>query len=472
MRNTKIVCTIGPASDTRESIRRLAEAGMSVARLNSSHGSPEDRRNLIETIRTVEQSLDRPIAILHDIAGPKVRTAAMDGTVTLAAGSTVEYVEGTTTTAQRIGLSHDLTAVEPGDRILLDDGRIETTVTAVDGDVVTARVKNSAELRGRKGVIVPGIELGLPTITDRDQRELTIAAENGVDFVAASFVRDGDSIRTIERALADRGATIPLVAKIERGVAVRNLTDIVDTASGIMVARGDLGVEIPLESVPVVQKHIIRLCRETGTPVITATEMLESMIRARRPTRAEASDVANAVLDGTDAVMLSGETAVGDHPVRVVETMDRIIRRVEETTDYDDSRKQHVPAPGSQSDALAHSAGLLGHDTDAAALVVATASGKTAVRVAKFRPSIPVIAATPSRSVCRRLALSGGIVTGPPTATATSTDEVIYIAVGSALDTDVVSQGDRIIVLSGPRNDEAGTGTSNVLKIHTAIERD
>jgi pyruvate kinase len=472
MRNTKIVCTIGPASGSRDSIRRLAEAGMSVARLNSSHGSPDDRQELIETIRTVERSVDHPIAILHDMAGPKVRTAAMDGTVELKAGSTVEYVHGATTTAQRIGLSHDLTAVEPGDRILLDDGRIETTVTAVAEGVVTARVENSATLSGRKGVIVPGVELGLPTITERDERELTVAAENGVDFVAASFVRDGDSVRTIERALADRGAAIPVVAKIERGVAVRNLTGIIDAAAGIMVARGDLGVEIPLESVPIVQKRIIRICRETGTPVITATEMLESMIRARRPTRAEASDVANAVLDGTDAVMLSGETAVGDHPVRVVETMDRIIRRVEEAPDYDDSRKQQVPERReAQSDALARSAVLLGHDTDATALVVATASGTTAVRVAKFRPSIPVIAATPSQSVCRRVALSGGIVTGPPTETATSTDEVIEIAVRSALDTDVVSPGDRIVVLSGPRNDEAGSGTSNVLKIHTAIER-
>ncbi|MBX0325975.1 pyruvate kinase [Halomicroarcula sp. F13] len=472
MRTTKIVCTIGPASASRNSLRRLAEAGMSVARLNASHGTPEHRRELIERIRTVEQNTDRPVAIIHDLPGPKVRTAPMDGTVHLDAGTTVEYVQGKTTTNDRIALSHDITAVESGDRVLLDDGRIETTVTDVSESAVTACVENSDDIGGRKGVVVPGVELGLPTITERDRRELRVAAEKEVDFVAASFVRDGDSVRAISRVLSDLDATTPIIAKVERGIAVRNLDDIIDAADGVMVARGDLGVEIPLESVPIVQKRIIRRCRDTGTPVITATEMLESMTSARRPTRAEASDVANAVFDGTDAVMLSGETAVGDHPVLVVETMARLVERVEDTAEYDDLRRQQAPeADSAQSDKLARSASVLGRDIDATAIVVATASGKTAVRAAKFRPSMPVVAATPSESVRRRLALSGGIVSGPPTETATSADDVIGNAVESALGTDIVSSGDRVVVISGPRNDDAGTGTSNLLKIHVASDR-
>jgi len=440
---------------------------MSVARLNASHGSPEDRRKRIERLRDVVTPADQPVASLYDLSGPKVRTAQMEGTVQLEAGSTVQYATDTVTTAERIGLSHDISAVTPGDRVLLDDGRIETTVTAVADAVVTARVENSDVLRGRKGVVVPGVELGLPTVTDRDRRDLRVAVEEDVDFVGASFVRDGDSVREVDRALSDLGASIPVVAKIEREAAVRNLDGIVDAADGVMVARGDLGVEVPLSAVPMLQKRIIHACCDAGVPVITATEMLESMTSARRPTRAEASDVANAVLDGTDAVMLSGETAMGDHPVRVVETMARIVESVEATDEYDEYRRRAVPdADGTRADALARSATILAEDTGATAIVVATASGATALRAAKFEPTVPVIGATPTASVRRRLALSGGITTGPSTETAASADDVIRLAVESALATELVSTGDTVIVITGPRNDEAGTGTANILKIH------
>jgi len=446
---------------------------MSVARLNESHGTPQHRREVIERVRAVETTTDHPIAIVHDLPGPKVRTAPMERTVHLEAGTTVQYTRDTVTTAEKIGLSHDITAATPGDRVLLDDGRIETTVTDVADGVVTARVENSDGLSGRKGVVVPGVELGLPTITERDRGELAVAAEKEVDFVAASFVRDGESIAEIRDALSELGASIPVIAKVEREVAIRNLDEIIDTAYGVMVARGDLGVELPLSAVPMLQKRIIDTCRDTGVPVITATEMLESMITARRPTRAEASDVANAVLDGTDAVMLSGETAVGDHPVRVVETIDRIVSQVESADEYELRRTEQVPeASDYHPDALARSATALGRDIDAAAIVVATASGKTVLRAAKFRPSIPVVAATPNDTIRRRLALAGGVASGSPTGTAESAGKVIDLSIKSALDTGVVSDGDTVIVISGPRNDKKGSGTSNILAIQVASSGD
>ncbi|MFB6139081.1 MAG: pyruvate kinase, partial [Halosimplex sp.] len=328
MRSAKIVCTLGPASESEETIEQLSAAGMSVARMNASHGTPEHRRELIDRIRAVDRRTDGPVAAMLDLPGPEVRTAPIREEITLEGGSTVRFVEGDEATPEEIGVSHDISAVEPGDEVLLDDGRIETTVESVEDGVVTATVENGGDLGARKGVNVPGVDLDLPVITDQDRKELQVAADEEVDFVAASFVRDGDDVYQISGALDELGADIPIIAKIEREVAVENLGGIVDAAYGVMVARGDLGVECPLEDVPMIQKRIIRRCHEAGVPVITATEMLDSMVHARRPTRAEASDVANAVLDGTDAVMLSGETAVGDHPVRVVETMDRIVRDV------------------------------------------------------------------------------------------------------------------------------------------------
>lgn len=468
MRNAKITCTIGPASESLDTLRSLAEAGMSVARLNGSHGSPEHRRDVIDRIRTVDAATNRSVAILHDLPGPKVRTAPMEGEIWLEAGSTIRYVKGDETTAEQIGISHDLTAVTAGDRILLDDGRIETVVESVTGDVITATVHNTETLSGRKGVIVPGVELGLPMITDRDRRELEIAAEKGVDFVAASFVRDSESIMEITRVLEELGADIPVIAKIERSVALENLDSIIETAYGVMVARGDLGVECPLEVLPMIQKRIIGLANTAGVPVITATEMLESMITARRPTRAEASDVANAVLDGTDAVMLSGETAMGNHPVRVVETMDRIVRAVEDSPEYAENIEDHVPdADATQSDALARSGRFLASDIDAKAIIVASESGYTALKAAKFRPSVPVIVSTPSDNVRRRLSLSRGIIPKTVQYTSAGARTVINNAVQSALDTTVVESEDTVVVLSGMMTATEGLNTSDILKIHT-----
>jgi pyruvate kinase len=471
MRNAKIVCTLGPASESEETIAQLAEAGMSVARMNASHGTPEHRREMVDRIRAVDERTDRPVAAMLDLPGPEVRTAPLEESIMLEGGATIRFVEGDDATPEEVGLSHDISPVAPGDRILLDDGRIETTVESVDGDVVHARVENGGELAGRKGVNVPGVDLDLPVITDQDQRELQVAADKEVDFVAASFVRDGEDVYRVNEALEDLGVDIPIIAKIERDVAVDNLDGIIDAAYGVMVARGDLGVECPLEDVPMIQKRIIRRCHEAGVPVITATEMLDSMIHERRPTRAEASDVANAVLDGTDAVMLSGETAIGDHPTRVVETMDRIVRDVESSPEYAENLEQRVPAADeTRTDALARSARFLARDIDAAAIVAASESGYTARKAAKFRPPIPVVASTPSENVRRRLALSWGIIPQLTPYTEEGADAIINEAVQSALDTGAAESGDTVVVVSGMMTELDGVNTANMLKVHVASE--
>ena len=474
MRNAKIVCTLGPASESRRTVRQLAEAGMSVARLNASHGSREDRAELVDRIRDVDETTPGPLPVMLDLQGPEIRTAQIDEPVHLEPDSTVRFVVGDDATSEEVGLSYAITNVEPGDTVLLDDGRIETTVESVEADgedgAVVARVESGGDLGSRKGVNVPGVELDLDVVTEADRRELELAAEKGVDFVAASFVRSADDVLEVSEVLEAAGADVPVVAKIERRGAVENLDEIIDAAYGVMIARGDLGVECPLEDVPMIQKRIIRKCQATGTPVITATEMLDSMVTARRPTRAEASDVANAVLDGTDAVMLSGETAVGDDPVRVVETMDRIVREVEDSGEYDEIREQRVPpADDARTDALARSARYLARDIGASAVVAASESGYTALKVAKFRPQVPVVATTPNDRVRRQLALSWG-VDAEYTPMSSGVENVIENAVQAALDAGAAESGDTVVVLSGMMSGLEGASTTNTLKVHVAAE--
>lgn len=471
MRSAKIVCTLGPASESIEDITALAKAGMSVARLNASHGSPEHRRTMIERIRQVDRKVDSPVASMLDMPGPEVRTASIEEPIHLRAESSVRFVVGDEATPEEVGLSQSITSAGPGDRVLLDDGRIETTVDRVEDDTVYATVENGGELGARKGVNVPGVDLDLATITDNDRQEIAVAAEMEPDFVAASFVRDGDDIYEINEALEESGVDIPIIAKIERRGAVENLDSIIEAAYGIMVARGDLGVECPLEDVPIIQKRIIRKCHQAGVPVITATEMLDSMIHSRRPTRAEASDVANAVLDGTDAVMLSGETAIGDHPARVVGTMDRIVRDIEGSQEYAESREQRIPDAGNtRTDALARSARYLARDISADAVVAASESGYTALKAAKYRPSIPIVASTPSERVRRKLALSWGIIPVTTEYESDGADAIIQSAVQAALDTDAAEGGDTVVVLSGIMTELEGTNTANMLKVHVAAE--
>ena len=471
MRNAKIVCTLGPASDDRETIRAMAEAGMSVARMNASHGTREDRAAVVDVVQAVDRHISKPLATMVDLQGPEIRTAPLDSPVELEAGSEIRFVEGEETTPETVGLSYPITGVEPGDHVLLDDGRIETTVQHVEGKAVHARVENGGELGGRKGVNVPGVELDLELPTQADRKELELAVEKDADFVAASFVRDADDVYRVGEAIEELGGEIPIIAKIERAGAVENLDEIVKAAYGVMVARGDLGVECPMEDVPMIQKRIIRRCRNAGSPVITATEMLDSMVHARRPTRAEASDVANAVLDGTDAVMLSAETAVGDHPIRVVETMDRIVREVEASDEYEELREQRVPVPSeSRTEALARSARYLARDIGASAVVAASESGYTVLKTAKFRPPVPVVASTPNDQVRRQLALVCGVAPQYASFTDEGATAVVENAVQAALNADVADSGDTVVVLSGMMTELEEATTTNMLKVHVAAQ--
>ncbi|MDG5759200.1 pyruvate kinase [Natronococcus sp. A-GB1] len=474
MRNAKIVCTLGPASDDRGTISALADAGMSVARLNASHGSLEDRATLIDRVRAVDEQRDEPVAVMLDMKGPEVRTAPLPegDTVSLETGSEIEFVESEEASPERVGLSLPIREVEAGDRILLDDGLIETTVLERSGDAVRARVDTGGELGGRKGVNVPGVDLDLNIVTESDRKDLELGAEKEVDFVAASFVRDAEDVYEVSEVLEELGAEdIPVISKIERAGAVENLDEIIEASYGIMVARGDLGVECPMEDVPMIQKRIIRNCHNAGSPVITATEMLDSMVHARRPTRAEASDVANAVLDGTDAVMLSAETAIGDHPPEVVDAMDSIVRQVEDSEEYDETLEQRVPTAGdARTDALARSARYMARDIGAEAIVAATESGYTALKTAKYRPGVPVVASTQSHEVRRQLALSWGVTPLYARVSDQGADAVVEKAVQAALDAGVADSGDTVVVLCGMMTELEGANTTNMMKVHVAAD--
>ena len=472
MRNAKIVCTLGPATADRAAIRSLADAGMTVARINSSHGTREDRAALIERAQAVDRATDKPVAVMVDLQGPEIRTGETDEPVELESGTEVTFVESPRIEGTEIGLSTDISAVSPGDSVLLDDGRIETTVEAVEGSTVHATVASGGRLTSHKGVNVPGVELDVDVITEKDRADLELAVEAGADFVAASFVRDAEDVLEVGAAIEALNAELPVVAKIERADAVDHLDEIIQAAQGVMVARGDLGVELPMEDVPLIQKRIIRKSQAAGVPVITATEMLDSMVEQARPTRAEASDVANAVLDGTDAVMLSAETAVGAHPTRVVETMDRIIREIEASREYDEIIEQRVPeaSGGSRTDALARSARYLARDVNASAVVVASESGYTARRVTKFRPSVPVVATTPSEQVHRQLGLVWGVNAQQADVQQGTATTVVENSVAAGLESGVIDPGDTVVVLTGMMTELEGEDTTNTLKVHVAAE--
>jgi pyruvate kinase len=481
VRDTKIVCTLGPASSDPETVVALTEAGMSVARLNASHGTTEDRAELIRQVRRADGAVEGAVAVMLDLAGPEVRARDLSEPVDLAEGDAVRFVgredgdEGEDgdagDVAPTIALSESVANAAAGDAVLLDDGRVETVVQRVEEGVVHARVESGGTVAGGEGVNVPGVDLDLDPVTDDDRRELELAADVGVDYVAASFVRSRHDVLRVGEVMEDLDVDVPIVAKIERADAVENLEGIVEEASGVMVARGDLGVECPLESVPLIQKRVIRTCRRAGVPVITATEMLDSMVHEGRPTRAEAADVANAVLDGTDAVMLSGETAIGDHPVAVVETMDRIVREVERGEEYENAIERGVPpAEGSKTDALARSARFLARDVGATAVVAATESGYTARKVAKYRPAFPVVAATPDDRVRRQLALLWGVVPRYAPVAEDDTASVIQTAVSTAIDAGVATSGDTVVALAGMMTEIEGQNTTNTLKVHVAAE--
>ncbi|HVN48154.1 MAG TPA: pyruvate kinase [Bacteroidota bacterium] len=412
---TKIVCTIGPATQSVEQLIKLIQAGMDVARLNFSHGSHEDHLTTIQNVRTASKQTGEHISILQDLCGPKIRTGALQNkTVALQTGATLTF-----TTEEIVGNEQRVTTaykelpsdVKPGDDILLDDGKLRVRVESVNGTEVRCKVLVGGILGEHKGMNLPGIKLSTPSITGKDLDDLFFGLANEVDYVALSFVRSSEDIRSLRQHIRTTSKHFtPIVAKIEMGDAIKAIDEIIAETDSVMVARGDLGVELPPEEVPMLQKMIVRKCNEAGKPVIIATQMLESMIENPRPTRAEASDVANAVLDGADAVMLSAETSVGKYPVETVQTMDSIIQTTERQITNRCSIEPLTPnCAENVLDAIAHSACVLAHQVNAAVIVPITHSGGTAKRICRFRPDARVIAVTGNERVLRLMNLVWGV---------------------------------------------------------------
>lgn len=471
-RRTKIVCTLGPASFAPDTISAMISAGMDVVRLNTGHGVIADLTEVIANVRTVAARHDKPVAILVDLAGPKIRTRDLkdDEPIALREDELVAVSDGFQLTGPgRIGVDYPQLAahVLPGHRILLDDGSIELEVVSSAQDVLECRVLAGGQLGARKGVALPQSELTLKALTDRDREAIAVGVRAEVDFFAVSFVADAAHVQAARLAINSAGGDTPIIAKIERKQAVKNLDAIMDASDGAMVARGDLGVELPPEEVPVQQRRIIAAAAQHLIPVITATQMLESMIHARRPTRAESSDVANAVWDYSDALMLSGETAVGDHPVETVAMMDRIIRAAEtvlpstvgQPTDRLGGDRSLIVAIAARRMAEA--------DPETAAVVCYTSSGYTAFLLSKIHPGVPIVALSPHESVCRRLSLARGVtpLLCPFTET---TEEMLRAGDIALLAAGLLTKGDKVVVAGSlPMR---ATGTTNFLKLHTVGE--
>ena len=471
MRKTKIVCTIGPASESEEMLEKLIKAGMNVARLNFSHGDHAEHKTRIDSIRKVSKRLGKTVAILLDTKGPEIRTHNMkDGLIELEKGSEVTVsmteVEGT---PEKFSVTYEnlINDVEEGSYILLDDGLIELQVKSIDkanGEVL-CDVLNTGELKNKKGVNLPGVKVSLPGITDKDADDINFGISEGVDFIAASFVRRPSDVLDIRKLLeAKQNKNISIIPKIENQEGIDNIKEILEVSDGLMVARGDMGVEIPPESVPMVQKDLIRKCNKLGKPVITATQMLDSMQRNPRATRAEASDVANAIYDGTDAVMLSGETAAGQYPEEAVKTMRNIAVSAEAAQDYkkllsDRTKLVETSLVNAIGVSVAHTALNL----NVKAIVAATESGSTARTISKYRPQSDIIAVTPNAETARQCALVWGIFPVVKEGRKT-TDALLNNAVATAVETERVQNGDLIIITAGVPTGEKGT--TNMMKLH------
>jgi pyruvate kinase len=473
MRRTKIVATLGPSSDSDERIRQLIEAGLDVARLNFSHGTHEEHAARIARVRAQADAVGKPVAILLDLQGPKIRTGSLQNgvPVLLQNGAqftiTTEPFEGT---VQRVSTTYeDLPRdVQPGDRVLLSDGNIELQVTAVQGDDVVTQVVQGGSLREHQGINLPGTAVSTSAITDKDREDLEFGLKQGVDFVAMSFVRRAADVQQLKSLIAEHGYKTPVVAKIEKPQALDDIHAILDVTDCVMVARGDLGVEMAPERVPLAQKAIIQAAAEHNVMVITATQMLESMINNPRPTRAEASDVANAIFDGTDAVMLSGETAVGKFPVEAVQMMHRIAVTTEASSRYKDQCDllYHTTNPVSQrgdsSIAISHAARVIAGTVDVTAIVAFTQSGYTARLVSKDRPHVPIFALTPEQHVARRLALYWGVtpLLCPPF---DRLDDLTDYMREILIRNNCVGRGERVVMTGG--HPLAARGATNFIKI-------
>ena len=471
-KRTKIVCTLGPASEKEEVLTSLIENGLNVARMNFSHGSHEEHKGRMDLVKKVREKLNKPVAILLDTKGPEIRTGNFDQPeVLLEEGQkftiTMKDVMGTKEmcTVSYKGLANDVVA---GDTILIDDGLVGLRVNEINGDDILCTVENSGIVKNHKGVNVPGVKINLPALTDKDVSDIEFGISQGIDFIAASFVRKVSDVLAIREILERNNATdIQIISKIENQEGVDNLDEIIAVSDGIMVARGDLGVEIPTEEIPVVQKLMIAKCNEAGKPVITATQMLDSMMRNPRPTRAEVTDVANAIYDGTDAIMLSGETAAGKYPVEAVRTMATIAKRTEETLDYDKLLSKNSRNNSTVTGAISHATCTTAVNLNASAIITSTSSGHTARMVSKCRPKCPIIATTNDERVMRRLALSWGVYP-VKSEIAGNTDEVIENAIEVSKNAEYINNGELVVITAGV---PVGiSGTTNLIKVHVINE--
>ncbi len=471
MARAKIVCTIGPATSSERVIASLIRAGMDVARLNFSHGTHEEHGRYIKSIREWSRKLRKPVAILQDLQGIKIRIGRVEGgSIRLKKGQTLLLRPGhDTTTEETIFISYPALVkdLKKGQRVLLDDGLISLEVTGKRGDALVARVREGGVLTDHKGVNLPDSRISLSPFTEKDREDLAFGIEAGVDYVALSFVIRAGDIRRLKERLSQEGKSIPVIAKIEKPQALEHIDSILDAAEGIMVARGDLGVEVPPEEVPLIQKDLIRKANERGRLVITATQMLESMREHVRPTRAEATDVANAVLDGTDGLMLSAETASGRYPVEAVRMMKRIIEHTEEASVQPGTGGISVPL-GLEGDerlsfAVADAAVRAAYEVKAKCIVAFTRSGFTALLVSKCRPTVPVVAFTPDEEVMTRLSLFWGVRPLHMKALV-NTDELVFEVERTLIDKKVAKRGDVIVIIaSSPLH---AYGKTNLMKIH------
>lgn len=472
-KKTKIVCTIGPASESEDILTTLAEQGMNVCRLNFSHGTYEEHQVRIDAIKKVREKLGKPIAILLDTKGPEIRTGKfVEPEVVLSEGETfvitMDEVDGT---SQRCSVSYKglVNDVVPGNKILIDDGLVSLKVEKIEGNDIICTVENAGIIKNNKGVNVPNVKINLPAITEKDRRDIEFGIKNEIDFIAASFVRKAADVLSIREILEEQDVnTIQIISKIENQEGVDNIDEILEVSDGLMIARGDLGVEIPTEDIPIVQKNLIRKCNFLAKPVITATQMLDSMIRNPRPTRAEVTDVANAIFDGTDAIMLSGETAAGKYPVEALKTMSSIAVRTEGILDYEEILKSKVKIRQINiTNAISHATCTTAVDLKAKAIITATASGHTARMVSGYRPRAPIIASTYSENVARKMSLIWGVY---PVLTkeGISTDEQFESSIESALEKEYIQSGDLVVITAGVPVGKSGT--TNLIKAHIVTD--
>ena len=454
MRKTKIICTLGPAVDSEDMIRTLIRSGMDAARFNFSHGSHPEHLERLSLLKAVRDAMGRPVATILDTKGPEIRIRNFDTkSISLEAGDTF-----TLTTREEVGDQTHVSVsypklhqeVAPGQEILIDDGLVAIRVDEIRGEDIVCTVENGGTLSANKSINIPGVHIHLPALTEKDVADIRFGVENDFDFIAASFVRQASDVEAVRQVLQDCGGeSVKIIAKIENQEGVDNIDEILAAADGIMVARGDLGVEIPAAKVPILQKKIIRKGLQAGKPVITATQMLDSMMRNPRPTRAEVSDVANAVFDGTSCVMLSGETAGGKYPVEALTAMTGIVEEAEASIDYwRHFQKQRVVPASNINDAITHTCCLTAKDLDAKAILAATNSGRTARMICRFRPSCPVAALTMHEKVRRQLNICWGVIPFL-TGEVNSTDRIFSLSAEVALKERLVQAGDTVVITAG-----------------------